>query len=249
MRAVLTYHSVDDSGSPISIDRTSFERHLDWLASGVVPVLPLEAVVGDPTGPDAVAVTFDDGFANLAAGPLDGLIGRRLPATLFVVSDHVGGTNAWGGVAAPGIPTLPLLDWGALGKLAEAGLTIGAHTKTHPRLPALPIGLVDEELVGCAERIERELGVRPTAFAYPYGAISDPVVAHARRVYSIGVTTEHRAMRAADDPLRLPRLDGYYFRRPGALERWSTVGFRRAVRLRGMARRLRAGIQSLRGKS
>ena len=38
MRAILTYHSIDDSGSPISIAPADFRRHLDWLTSGRVPV-------------------------------------------------------------------------------------------------------------------------------------------------------------------------------------------------------------------
>ncbi|MBM4186941.1 MAG: polysaccharide deacetylase family protein [Gemmatimonadetes bacterium] len=247
MRAVLTYHSVDDSGSPISIDRASFERHLDWLASGVVRVLPLAELVAEPTGLDAVALTFDDGFANLGDGPLDGLSARRLPATVFVVSDHVGRTNAWGGRDAPGIPTLPLLGWDALGKAAERGVEIGAHTRSHPRLTRIPIGAVDDELEGCAARIERELGVRPTAFAYPYGDLNDPVVRHASRFYRLAVTTEHRAFDRPVDPARVPRLDVYYFRRKGALERWPTVAFRRSVRLRGLARRFRAGVQGFWG--
>ena len=40
MRAVLTYHSIDDSGSPISVRRDAFQRHVKWLASGQVAVAP-----------------------------------------------------------------------------------------------------------------------------------------------------------------------------------------------------------------
>ena len=36
MRAILTYHSVDETGSVISIDERTFRRHVAWLAKGHV---------------------------------------------------------------------------------------------------------------------------------------------------------------------------------------------------------------------
>ena len=32
MKAILTYHSVDETGSVISIDERAFRRHIEWLA-------------------------------------------------------------------------------------------------------------------------------------------------------------------------------------------------------------------------
>jgi hypothetical protein len=69
------------------------------------------------------------GFLNNKA-PLERLLGAGLPATIFVVSGHVGGTNAWGGHPQHGIPTLPLLDWADLKDLKSRGASIEAHT-TH----------------------------------------------------------------------------------------------------------------------
>ena len=249
MRAVLTYHSIDDSGSPISVDRASFERHLDWLGSGEVQVIPLETMVAGGGGAAAVALTFDDGFANLADGPMAAVAARGLPATVFVVTGHVGRTNAWGGRDDPRVPTLPLLDWPALGALAEAGVTIGAHTRTHPRLPDLTATQVDDELESSATRVERELGRRPTQFAYPFGALSPMVVERARLQYRLAVTTDHRPMNPAEDRLLIPRLDAFYFRAPGRLERWNSAGFRRSVRLRRLARRLRSMVESVGGRN
>ena len=45
MRAILTYHSIDGSGSPVSVDEAAFRRHVDWLASGAVDVVPLERIL------------------------------------------------------------------------------------------------------------------------------------------------------------------------------------------------------------
>lgn len=241
MRAILTWHSIDDSGSPISIDAAAFRRQVEWLASGRVRVLPLEALRGgDPGEDDAVALTFDDGFRNFATEAAPRLLERGWPVTLFVVSDHAGRTNAWGGRADPAVPELPLLDWGELGRLAESGVTIGSHTRSHPRLPRLDGPALRDELAASAETIERELGRRPVWLAYPYGEESPAVRDAARECYAGAVTTEYRPLRPAEEPHRLPRLDAWYFRGPGALERWGRPPFRRAIWVRRQARRARA---------
>lgn len=236
MRAILTYHSLDDSGSPISVPPAVFAEHAAWLRSGGIMVTTIPDLVALPPSADAVAVTFDDGFANFAteaATRLDGL-----PVTIFVVSDHAGRTNRWADRDAPGIPTLPLLDWAALGRLAESGLTLGAHTRTHPDLAALSRQQVDDELAGCAETIRAETGVRPQQFAYPYGSTTPAVVEIAGRHFAWSVTTELRALGLTEQASELPRLDMYYFRRPGQLEAWGTTAFRMGLSAR---RLLRAG--------
>ena len=94
MRAILTYHSIDPSGSPISIDQPTFARHVAWLASGAARVVDVGELLTLSDQDDAVAITFDDGFANLRdqAWPL--LREHDWPATVFVVSDLAGTTNA-----------------------------------------------------------------------------------------------------------------------------------------------------------
>lgn len=235
MRATLTYHSIDDSGSPISVPPRALEEHLRWFASGRVRVLSLDELVAetDEDG-DAVAVTFDDAFLN-AHAPAARLLDRGLPVTLFVVPAHVGRTNAWGGRDEPGIPTLPLMGWDDLARLAEAGAEIASHTLSHARLTEVSPDRVDEELAGGLDGIASKLGVRSRHLAYPYGAVNDDVAARAAARHGWAHTTSFRALAPGDDPLRLPRLDMYYFREPGALERWGTTRF--AARVAGIRAR------------
>lgn len=240
MRAILTYHSLDTSGSAISVSPTEFRRQVEWLASGKVRVVPLPDLLRLPPTVNAIALTFDDGFANFAevAAPL--LRDYSLPATLFVVAGHVGGTNAWGGRSDPRVPTLPLLSWAELGRLAEQGVRLGGHTRTHPRLTGVgPEALLDE-LGGATEAIRAETGRRPEEFAYPFGDVNEIVASAARQVYAFGCTTELRWVRPMDDPLRLPRLDMYYLRAPGALEAWGTLPFAGGLWGRAQARRIKA---------
>jgi len=243
VRAILTYHSVDSSGSPISIDEAAFRAHVRWLVSGTVRVVPLAQITSPEAGNEAVALTFDDGFANFADAAWPLLRERGLPATLFVVSGHVGGTNAWGGRDAAGIPTLPLMDWDGIARAVAEGVTVGAHTRTHPDLRAVSDAALEDELGGAAEAIAEHTGVRPDAVAYPYGGVSDAVGGAAARHFRQGCTTELRLLTDMEPPLLLPRLDAYYLRDPGRLEAWGTPAFRRRLRVRAGLRRVRAAIR------
>jgi peptidoglycan/xylan/chitin deacetylase (PgdA/CDA1 family) len=240
MRAILTYHSIDSSGSPVSLSEQVFRAHARFLGSGRVKVVPLAELPAVPDEKDAVALTFDDGFLNFATTGLPVLSGLGLPATVFVVSDAVGGTNAWGGRAAPGIPTRPLMGWQDLRATVRAGFEIGAHTRRHPDLTTLSAAEVEDETAGCVERILAELGQRPRRFAYPYGAVNDAVASVARAAFDQSVTTELRPLAPGDDAALLPRLDAWYFRESGQLEEWGSPAFRRRIWLRHQGRRVRA---------
>lgn len=239
VRAILTYHSLDDSGSPISVDPAVWRDQVAWLATGPVPVVSLAELVDRASSVDAIALTFDDGFANFATEALPVLQQHGLHATVFVPSDHVGGTNAWGGASERGIPELPLMDWPDLVRAEEAGMTVGGHSRTHPRLTTIPDAAVVDQVQGGAERLARELGQRPTTFAYPYGDYNDAVVSAVAGSFECACTTELAPLERDVSPLLLPRIDMFYFRERGQLQAWGTPWFRRRLWSRRQARRVR----------
>ncbi len=247
MRAILTYHSIDPSGSPISVDEASFRRHVAWLASGAARVVPLDQIASLPSNESAVAITFDDGIRNIGeiAAPLLG--DHALPATMFVVTGAVGSTNTWGGRADPRIPLLPLLDWGGIARLGECGITLGAHTRTHPRLSRLSAAEIEDEVLGSRDRIQSETGYLPRAFAYPYGDAADRALPVVAGHFRWACTTELRPLGTADDPHRLPRLDMHYLRAPGRLESWGSTRLRLMLRMRGRARDVRQRLAARSG--
>ena len=240
MRAVLTYHSIDDSGSPISVSPDAFGRHVRWLVSGKVQVTTLAGLAACPADAQAVALTFDDAFANFATHAAPLLTVHGLPATVFVVTDHVGRTNAWNGRTAAGTPTLPLLEWTELERLVTAGITLGAHTRTHRPLTHLDAAAIEDEIAGSAECLRRRFGVAPQAFAYPYGAVTQTASDKVSATFSWGVTTEHRPFGVSERPALIPRLDMYYYRAPGRLEAWQTPSFKRHLMATQQRRHLRS---------
>jgi peptidoglycan/xylan/chitin deacetylase (PgdA/CDA1 family) len=250
MKAVLTYHSIDDGGSVISTSPADFRRHVAWLASGAVRVVPLDGIAALPDDVDAVAITFDDGFANFATYAAPPLLDHALPVTLFVSTARVGGDNRWSGTADAGIPVLPLLAWDRLLALAARGVTLGAHGRTHRRLAGLsPAATLEQEIAGAGRELAERAGVAPSSFAYPYGSCDAASAAIVRRHYACGVSTELRVLGAADSPEMLPRLDAFYFRDVATLATWGTPAFRRRLRLRAAARDARAWVTGRVGRT
>jgi len=249
LRGILTYHSLDDSGSAISVSPAVFERHVRCLAAQGVRVLPLEElwheVRSGHDGGHAVAITFDDGFENIGLHGAPLLETFGFPSTVFVVSGRVGADNRWGGRGDKGIPILPLLDWPALGRLAERGMHVGAHTRTHRALDRLSPAEVDAEIIGGVDDISTHLGSRPLSFAYPYGAVSHAASACVTRTFEVGVTTVLGSLEPSNAPALLPRLDAYYLRRHNALAGWGSAAFRARLRFRGALRSVRRMLPRL----
>ena len=239
MRAILTYHSIDPSGSPISCHPDAFARHVEWMTAGGVAVTTLEGLMSLPEDADAVALTFDDAYVNFEQIAAPRLLDHGLPVTLFVVADRAGSGNIWDDGPRRTTPELPLLGWPALLRLQDRGVTLGAHSRTHADLSVLDGERLEDEVLGSAEAIATRAGRRPEAFAYPYGRTSPGGARAVAKGFRFGCTTEFRALAGADDPALLPRLDMYYFQRPGSLAQWGRATFDARIRMRHLARSVR----------
>ena len=126
----------------------------------------------------------------------------------------------------------------------RSGVAIGAHTHRHVDLTAVTPDEAEAEVARSTDELERALGERPTTFAYPYGKHDRHVSEVVRRHFALACTTELRMLDDQDDPVRLPRLDAYYFRDPGQLEAWGTGAFRRRLWLRARGRQVRRLIRA-----
>jgi peptidoglycan/xylan/chitin deacetylase (PgdA/CDA1 family) len=234
--AILTFHSLDDSGSVISISADKFRRQMEFLASSPVPVVPLDEALLHPS---CIALTFDDGFRNFLDCALPVLESLRLPATVFVVSGYCGGRNNWPSQPS-GAPDLPLMGWQDLASLPP-WISIGAHTETHPRLTTLPEAECERELRACQNRIEQHWGRPVRSLAYPYGSRSASVVAAAGRHFDLAVSTSLQFLSSQSCALDLPRIDAYYLRGRFSLEHLFQPSGTLYVGFRHLLRRARNG--------
>jgi peptidoglycan/xylan/chitin deacetylase (PgdA/CDA1 family) len=233
--AILTYHSLDRSGSVISVRPEVFRRHMEMLQENGIPVVPLVRI---RESPGAVALTFDDGFRNFLEHAMPVLETHRFPATVFVVSGHCGRRNDWAGQARD-TPQLDLMSWSELRAIAGRSIEIGAHTANHPDLTKLSEAAADRELAGCRAAIEQEAGVPVDSFAYPYGAVNDAIRRAAQRHFAHACGTRLDFVGPGSDPAELPRLDAYYLQRLLWFDHLMRPLGRGYVRVRSSLRRVR----------
>jgi len=67
------------------------------------------------------------------------------------------------------------LSWEELRQLARQGVTLGAHTQTHPILTQLESGQIRVEVIGSQQDLKREIGRVLPVFSYPNGNCNEAV--------------------------------------------------------------------------
>lgn len=240
--AVLAYHAIDDSDSVLSVSPSTFAEHMRILQSLRVRVVGLEQLMDPPPSQrktdDLVAITFDDGFESVYRHAFPVLQRHGFPATVFLVTDYCGRSNAWPG-QPPWVPEAPLLGWPAVREMAEHGIGFGSHSRTHPDLTRLRPPDVHDELIVSKKIIEDHTGQPVETLAYPYGAHDRRLRELARTHYAIACTADLGYVGPGADPAAIPRLDVYYLRRPAMFARLSSRRLRPYIALRQWGRRLR----------
>lgn len=212
---ILTYHSIDSSGSVVSVSPEDFEDQVACIAELGFRCVSLQQALTDHKGngswpAQTVVMTFDDALLNVYERALPVLQRFGFTATVYVITDFVGTSNQWESPPG-GLGRQQTMEWDQLHSLVEAGWEIGAHTRTHPSLRLLGEDELKNEISGSRSHLEQRLGIHVTSFAYPYGLVDDRSQTIVRAQYESACTT--RLRRAGDDALhQLPRVDTFYLR-------------------------------------
>jgi glycosyltransferase involved in cell wall biosynthesis/peptidoglycan/xylan/chitin deacetylase (PgdA/CDA1 family) len=210
---VLMYHAFTDSGERdrFVAEAGSFERQLKLLKRLRYRTISLEHLAGalrqgTPLPPRSVVITIDDGYTD--AFEIARPILRRLgfSATLFPVSGMLGAPSDWNSEGAA--KDRAILSPDQVRQLREEGFDVGAHTRSHCKLPTVGEEIAKEEVEGSQADLEGVLGAPVATFAYPYGELDDAAVAIVRQAGFDGAcTTQTRICRPGDDSLLIPRLE------------------------------------------
>lgn len=112
---------------------------------------------------------------------------------------------------AHGKTAMEFLDWDDCRAIASAGMIVGSHTVSHPRLLDLSAEEVEWELRASKEAIERELGQPCDHFCAPTGRPGidfdpdrDPAIAE-RLGYRSFLTTRRGSFRRQSSPMMVER--------------------------------------------
>lgn len=248
---ILTYHSIDESGSVISIAPSLFRQQMAFLAAHGFRTLTLSEAVrylaaGQPGPPNAVVLTFDDAYRNVYTEAFPVLAEYGFKATIFVITDCCGTTLNWPGLAGAAGP-LPVMDWPAITEMHDYGIAFGAHTHTHPDLTRIPPDEAEHEIVTSKTILQDRLGAPVDTFAYPFGYFNDQVRSVAQRHFTGAVSTKLGHAGPSADLHALRRLDVYFLQSQRVFQSLSSGRLELYLRTRQLLRNARHALGNRHG--
>ncbi|NPV28944.1 MAG: polysaccharide deacetylase family protein [Firmicutes bacterium] len=225
--AVLMYHNVSPHSGRGTITPEQFEAELEFLEQKGFRIIPVSLLAAFLEGraavpPNAVVLTFDDGYRGMYQYVLPVLKKHRAPAAVFLIGEYIGTKPAF-------------LTWPQVQALEESGLvTIGGHTYnqhygvlTSSRLvrPATVARIYDfrqrheetekeyeNRMLADGRRFQEtvrlRLGHETPYFAFPYGAY-DPCLIRVLRAagFRYMFTVLEGMNKQRQDPARLYRIN------------------------------------------
>lgn len=240
---VLTYHSIDESGSVISTDATTFRGQMKFLKSGGFNVVSLSDLTKNLRAnkklpPKTIVLTFDDGFHNFYATAFPILADYNFTATVFLVAAHCEKYNDWDD-NLPTIERSRLMTWNEVKELQRNGIEFGAHSLTHPDLTKIPLEEVSHELVESKTVIEDKLGCTVETFAYPYGKFNAAVKHLTEQNYAAACSTNLGKVQEGSDFFSLPRVDTFYLKNERIFQSLESFSFDYYLQIRQAMRNLK----------
>jgi len=216
---VLMYHKINDlPGNPLTMPVTLFDEQMDQLRELGYVVVGLEAVLdhyvhAKPLPPEAVLITFDDGYHDNLDNAARVLRKYGYPAVLFVPIGYLDDRHPLPHeehLAAQGILN-PTIDWEELVELDRAGIRIESHGISHRPLADLEVDEAAREIALSKLRLEERLGRPVRAFSYVKGSEAHYKLVHLSLVrqagYDVAFTAVSGANSPATDPLQLRRYN------------------------------------------
>ncbi len=128
----------------------------------------LDMAAGRKEHVDAAVITFDDGYRDNFENAAPILEKRQMTACFFLTTNLVEGVSSEGSDGS-GLLGFPGMTWKQAKDLHNRGFELGAHTRSHPILPSIPLEEASREILESKERMQDALNVPVRYFAYPGG--------------------------------------------------------------------------------
>ncbi|MGI6551772.1 MAG: polysaccharide deacetylase family protein [Clostridia bacterium] len=228
--AVLMYHHLDEEESPSTISPARFAAQMEMLEKegfNVISLAELGAFLssGGEVPPNAVVITFDDGYASVYHHAFPVLREKRIPAAVFMIVSRVGNTEN----------EIPKLTWAMMEEMQASGISIQSHTydshhyvavnEKGDEKPALAARLYDpatgrreteqerkdrifQDLLQSKNILENQLGSPVEYLAVPYGWFDELVVETAREAgFCYLLTIKSGINTRKTDPFHIYRIN------------------------------------------
>jgi peptidoglycan/xylan/chitin deacetylase (PgdA/CDA1 family) len=204
---ILMYHYVsnlppdaDATRVQLTVDPAMFRAHLAYLSQNRYSTISLyqldDALLrGVPLPPRPVILTFDDGYIDHYVTVFPALKEYGFTATFFIITGR------------PDTNDPAYMTWAEIHEMAEAGMSMESHTKTHRDLRNRDYDFLVYELLGSLQSLQVNTGHEPHMFAYPVGHYDDTTLSVlAQLPVWRALTTESGALHTSDNRLEVSRV-------------------------------------------
>lgn len=208
---VLTYHSIDNSNSVISVSVVNFKKQVSFLKQKGYKTYSLLEIVNHikrgtffPT--KGIVITFDDGYKNNYTEAFPILKKYGYTATIFLTTGRCGKSNSWPN-QDPSIPQLSMLSWEEIREMSRYGIDFGAHTTNHPDLTQIAIDRTKLELIESKEAIEAQIDQPVELFSYPFGRFNKEIQDVTKTAFKGAIATTPGKINTKSDIYALERIN------------------------------------------
>ena len=200
---ILLYHgvaprsTVDHADCRLTIDHAVFAQQLALLKRMDMVCRTIDELprLSSEDRTDGYTITFDDGYRNNYDYAFPALLDAGMSACFYIIAGKVDVDSQF-------------VTGRHLREMADAGMTIGSHTMTHPFLTEVSSARIRQELADSRARLEDIIGQEVVHFAIPGGHYDRRVIDIARECgYRSAATCRVDTFDAGDDMFQLPRFE------------------------------------------
>jgi len=204
---ILMYHYVsplpadaDAFRIDLTVEPPIFQAHLQYLSENGYTTISLYDLhqalnLGTPLPPNPIVLTFDDSYIDHYTVVYPLLRSFGFTGTFFVITGRADQNNP------------QHLSWSEIREMADGGMSMEGHTRTHQDLRSRDLDFLIFEIIGSLESIHGHINQPVRMFSYPAGRYDDDTL----RVLNSSdvlraVTTQNGAYHTTDNAMELRRL-------------------------------------------
>jgi peptidoglycan/xylan/chitin deacetylase (PgdA/CDA1 family) len=204
---ILMYHYIstpptlnDKLRVNLSVPPDQLEQQLQFLKRNGFNTISLYdlhkyLVTGAQLPPKPIILTFDDGYRDHYENAFPLLLKYDMVGTFFIITDPVFQNHP------------AYMTWDMAREMARHGMSIEAHTKSHPDLRNRSVQYLKTQVGESFDAIQTEVGTKPRFFAYPAGQFDSNVMQYlAERDTWGAVTTQWGTRHTIQNSLTWTRL-------------------------------------------
>ena len=202
---ILSYHSIGEDTSPISLKTKIFEKQINFLKKLGYISINFNEINLNKT--NQIIITFDDGYKDILINALPILKSSNFKATCFFVTNHIGKNNQWD-KKKDKFREKNIMSNDDIKKWLDSGMSVQSHSHNHVDLTKLSNADIIKELKISKKYFKDKFNIETDVFCYPFGKVNKNVYDLTKKIYKYAVTTNRSRYNInKHNPLLIPRVD------------------------------------------